>query len=106
MEIVLECELPVVTVSQLQVESCPGQFVMVDREMTPPPRDTKDWYVLHCVREGDEGAHGITWTAVDKVLWAEMVWDDTPQPVIPLTVVSGLVANGETSGVIVDCGGM
>ena len=33
-----------------------------------------------------------------------MVWDDTPQPVMPLTVVSGPVANGEMAAVILDCG--
>ena len=98
--------MPVVTVSQVQVESGPGQFVIVDREMTPPPSDTQDWYVLHCVGDGDEGAHGITWTAVDRAPWAEMVCDDTPQPVMPLTVFSGPVANGEMSAVILDCGEM
>ena len=95
-----------VIVSQVQVESGPGQFVMVDRDMTPPPRDTHDWYVLHCVGEGDEGAHGITWTAVDRVPWAEMVWDDTPQPLMPLTVVSGPVANGRAFGLLFGCGGL
>ena len=31
-----------------------------------------------------------------------MVWDDTPQPVIPLTVVRGPVANGGLFGATVD----
>ena len=98
--------MAVVTVSQVHVESGPGQLVMVDREMTPPPSVFQDWYVLHCVGDEDEGAHGITWTAVDRGPWAEMVCDDTPQPVMPLTVVSGPVANGEASGVFLDCGAM
>ena len=67
MEAVFECEVAEVTVSQLQVESGPGQVVMVAREMTPAPKDTNDWYVLHCVVVGEEGAHGITSIAVDHV---------------------------------------